>query len=125
MVEVEEKLVVKALDVFQGRDDLLKVLVLGSSEDRVVDLRSASGQRARQSTTGSRRRQRRRRRPHHDAADGVVVVGLDDGLLDALTQGDRAVVGLADEPEVKRNAEGLARPLGELRASNGREGAKA
>lgn len=38
VVEVEEELVVEALDVLEGRDDLLEVLILRSAEDGVVDL---------------------------------------------------------------------------------------
>lgn len=38
VVEVEEELVVEALDVLEGRDDLLEVLVLRSTEDGVVNL---------------------------------------------------------------------------------------
>lgn len=38
MIEVKEELMVETFDVLQRRDDLLKVLILSSSVDWVVDL---------------------------------------------------------------------------------------
>jgi hypothetical protein len=51
---------------------------------------------------------------YEDPADLLVVVGSDDGLLDALSLQSVAVVGLTDRTELEFDVECFARLLGEL-----------
>ena len=90
MVQVEQELVVQALDILVRAHTLLQILILAATVDRVVD---------------------------HDTIHFVVLVGLQDGLLDADTDVGlvtERIAGSADLAEFVFDTEGFAGFAGEL-----------
>lgn len=90
MVQVEQELVVQTLDILVRAHTLLQILILAAPVNRIVD---------------------------HDTIHLVVLVGLEDGLLDADTDVGlvaERVAGGADLAEFVFDAEGFAGFASEL-----------